>query len=150
MADLITKGMPDWQKPINDFAAKNAIVVSPWSTTGITYTNGFGPDSDTANALHYRTVDQGSQRTIQFAGWIKNPALVKSQKITFASIPVSLFKGYTGLIQQYERYAQAWSDLQVAVGIDPATGEFSFQNRATRDTGAFGAGGLEINYSVTW
>lgn len=145
--------LPQWGKSLNDTLRKiwgGYPSTSEW-TDSITYMNGFGPKSDDLpNTLKYRVIDSDGQRTIQFAGWMKMPAMTDSQIIECAKIPVNLFNGHTGFIQQYDRFFCAWGDQWLSIVIDPATGILSVRNMSTRGDKSLAAGAFQINYSVSW
>lgn len=146
--------LPQWGKSLNDTLRKiwgGYPSTSEWSTSGLKYLNGFAAQYQAdGNDLHYRTIDVNGTRTIQFAGWIKTPAVTDAQVIQCVQVPSSIFNGHTGFIQQHDRYTCWWSDQWVSLTIDPATGIISMRNMATRGDKSVAASAFEINYSVSW
>lgn len=146
----ILKGMSDWTIKYNALA--NSIVTSNWTTNGLVFVNGFAAFSqEIANTIKYRTIDNKGTRTVQFAGAVKTPALSASASgLAMLKVPLSLFEGHKGFIQQYDRYTCFWGDQWCVVQVKPETGELCVTNMSMRDDKNVKASSLQINYSISW
>lgn len=150
MADLITKGMPDWQKPINDFAANNAIVVSPWTDSGITYINGYAQHTnDMPHALRYRTIKLGGVLIeTQLTGWFNTPPQKSTQGVVeVCKFPSEIFKSGFSILSnkiesistgQYVGYGVNTDDSALTINLWWLTKEYT------------SGGEAQTNLCVSW
>ncbi|WP_461241219.1 hypothetical protein [Paucilactobacillus sp. N302-9] len=126
----ISKGQSDWQTNINGFFDANEIVANDWSTSGISFLNGFG-NGDTSNAsssLKYRVLDFGGIRAIEFSGYLSNPEIASRVQVDYAKFPVSIFKGKTEVKGLFGYMSLIWGDQWLKNKIDASTGTLTVNN----------------------
>lgn len=138
----LTKGQADWNKYLNDYMNGNYIEPTEWSTSGISFLNGFG-NGDTTNAsssLKYRTIDFGSVRAIEISGYLKNPEIAKQSQVDYAKLPVNIFKGQTETKGLFGYMSSIWGDQWLKNKLNAQTGTLSVSNFSVSANGVLGEG----------
>lgn len=150
MTDLITKGMSDWKKPINDFAKNNAITAGAWSDVGITCINGVKVQD--GSYLKYAKTTYGEIKQVVIHGWITIPTLKFNEAIQCVQLPSSLFgdfvEGVNGL--QLEKMGYLWGDQVFKTTTNYESGIITLKNLTPSGDRATISGGVELVLSYIY
>lgn len=148
MTATIIKGQPDWQTPINQFMAGNAINYSDWSSTGVSLLNGFSSStSNTLVQLRYRQGTVGTHNIVQVQGWINTPALTSNKDVNAFMLPTSILPASGTRLLVLSPYSWITANEQLWIHLADSTSSTFTCTLLGNDTAA---GSASINLTIEY